>query len=108
MTTKDNHHFAMKANSHVTVPTPVNDHVAELNTAQRDWPKRTRENPDGSPFLAAAGCIRGFIDTILHLIEKGLYWIAEMLEAADAYLSSQLGAKWWQKTELQKFAPKAA
>jgi len=75
MTTKDDHHFAMKANSPITVPTPANDHIAELNVAQQDGPKQTRENPDGSPLLAAAGCIRGFIDTILYPIEKGLRWI---------------------------------
>jgi hypothetical protein len=106
MTTKDLHHFAMKANSPITIPVPVNDHVADLNTAQQDWPKRTRENPDGSPLLAAAGCIRGFIDTIVYLIEKGLYWIAELLETADAYLTNRLGPQWWRETELQKFAPK--
>jgi hypothetical protein len=104
--TEDGHHFAMKANSEVTVSLPVNDHVADLNTAQQDWPKRTRENPDGSPLLAAAGSIRGFIDVILHLIEKGLRWIAEMLETADAQLAATLGPKWWKKTELQQFAPK--
>lgn len=108
MTGKDDHHFAMKANSPVTISIPVNDHVAELNTAQQDWPKQTRENPTGSPLIAAAACIRGFIDTILHLIEKGLHWIADMLEIADAHLASKLGPQWWKNTELQKFAPKAA
>ena len=106
MTTKDNHHFAMKANSPITIPTPVNDHVADLNVAQQDWPKRTRENPEGSPLIAAAACIRGFIDTILYLIKTGLHWIADMLETADAYLAQKLGQQWWKNTELQKFAPK--
>ena len=108
ITRKDDHHFAMKANSPVSVPIPVNDHVADLNTAQQDWPKQTRENPTGSPLIAAAACIRGFIDTILHLIEKGLHWVADMLETADAYLANKLGPQWWKNTELQKFAPKAA
>ncbi len=49
---------------------------------------------------------RGFIDTILHLIEKGLHWVADMLETADAYLANKLGPQWWKNTELQKFAPK--
>jgi len=108
MTTKDEHHFAMKANSQITVSVPVNDHVSDLNTAQQDWPKQTRENPHGSPLLAAAGCVRGFADTILYLIEKGLRWIADMLETADAYLASKLGPQWWKNTDLQKFVPKAA
>jgi hypothetical protein len=106
-TTKDKHHFAMKANSPVTISTPVNDHVADLNAAQQDWPKQTRENPESSPFIAAAACIRGFIDTIVYLINKGLHWIADMLEMADAHLTERLGKQWWKNTELQKFAPKA-
>ena len=89
------------------VPVPANDHCAELNVAQYDWPKRTRENPDGSPFLAAAGCIRGFIDYIHYLIEKGVAWIVELLEAADAYLRTKLGPKWWVGTPLEQFAPQA-
>ena len=46
----DKHHVFGEANDrHTTVSVPVNDHRAELNEAQNDWPKRTRENPDGSP-----------------------------------------------------------
>jgi len=49
----DNHHPFMKANDpSTTIPVPVNDHRADLNEAQNDWPKKTRENPDGSPLLA--------------------------------------------------------
>jgi len=105
MTTKDDHHFAMKANSRITIPIPVNDHAADLNVAQQDWPKQTRENPEGSPLIAAAACIRGFIDTIVYLINKGLHWIADMLETADACLARKLGPQWWKNTELHKFAP---
>ena len=82
-TTVDEHHFAAAANSPVTMPASVNDHRAELSTAQYDWPKNTRENPDGSPFLAAAGCIRGFIDYILYLIEKGLHWVGDRRDAGS-------------------------
>ena len=106
MKTEDNHHFAAEANSPVTVPVAANDHRAELNVAQYDWPKSTLENPDGSPFLAAAGCIRGFIDYIHYLIEKGVAWIVDLLEAADAYLRARLGEKWWVGTPLAQFAPK--
>jgi hypothetical protein len=106
-TTADNHHFASEANSSVTIPVWVNDHRAELSVMQYDWPKQTRENPNGSPLISAAACIRGFIDTILYLIEMGLRWIADMLETADAYLASKLGPQWWDKTELEKFAPEA-
>jgi hypothetical protein len=105
-TTVDAHHVFAKANSTVTIPTPVNDHRADLNVAQYDWPKETVENRDGSPLLAAAGVVRGFIDYIRYLIEKGLAWVAQMLEAADAHLSALLGPKWWVDTPLEVFAPK--
>ena len=105
-TTEDDHHPAGEANSPVTIPVPVNDHRAELNLAQYDWPKKTRENPDGSPLLAAAACIRGFVDTIFYLINELLLLIPEMLETLDAFLVDKLGRKWWVGTELEPFAAK--
>lgn len=102
----DHHHVFAKANNPTTVPTPVNDHCAGLSVAQCDWPKKTLENPDGSPLLAAAGIIRGFIDYIHYLIDKGLAWVVRMLEAADAFFTTQLGPQWWIGTELEQFAPK--
>ncbi len=105
MTTMDNHHFAGKPNNPLTVPIPVNDHRAELTVVQADWPKETRENPDGSPLLAAAGCIRGFVDWVVYLIEKGVLWVAEMLEALNKYLVEKSGPTWWVGTPLARFAP---
>ena len=102
----DDHHFAGESNSPVKVPTPVNDHRAELSVAQQDWPKETRENPDGCPLLAAAACGRGFIDYMVYLIRKGLLWVTEMLEALSAYLKEKLGPNWWIGTPLEQFAPK--
>ena len=101
----DDHHVFAKANSPVTLPTPVNDH-RELSGAQYDWLKKVRENPDGSPFLALAGCIQGFIDYVHYLIEKGLAWAVQMLEAADAFLEQRLGPKWWVGSPLERFASK--
>ena len=106
LTTMDDHHFARRANNPLTVPVPVNDHSADLTTAQADWPKETRDNPHGSPLLAAAGCIRGFVDWVVYLIQKGVLWIAEMLETLDKYLLEELGATWWVNTPLAQFAPK--
>src|SRR6266702_1222925 len=63
-TIMDKHHVAGRANSRVTVTIRANDHRAVLSVAQCDWPRQTLENPAGCPLLAAAGCIRGFIDTI--------------------------------------------
>jgi hypothetical protein len=105
-TTFDDHHVAGKANSPVTIQVPVNDHRARLSIAQYDWPKRTLENPDGSPLLAAAACIRGFVDTIFYLIDKLLLWIPEMLEKLNALLVEKSGRKWWIGTDLEQFSPK--
>jgi hypothetical protein len=105
--TTDKHHPFGQANRPITVNTPTNDHCAELNEAQRDWPQQVRENPDGSPLIAAAGCVLGFIDMVVYLIKKGLRWVADMLVAADEYLKTQLGRKYWVGTPLEPFAPVA-
>jgi hypothetical protein len=102
----DNHHVAGKANSPATIQIPANDHRAELSEAQYDWPKQTLENPDGSPLLAAAACIRGFVNTIYYLIERHLLWIPEMLETLHNLAAEKLGPKWWRSTALKRFEPK--
>lgn len=104
--TTDNHHVAGKANDPITISVPVNDHRARLSVDQMDWPKEARENPDGSPLLAAAGAIRGFVDTVVYLLENLLLKHADILEKVDAYLVRTLGRKWWLKTNLKQFAPK--
>jgi hypothetical protein len=101
----DKHHPAGRANSRVTIPVPANDHRAELSTAQYDWPKRTLENSEGSPLLAGAASIRGFVDTTSYLVEKFLVPLAEFLEKLDAFLAEKLGAMWWKRTELEHFRP---
>ena len=102
----DNHHPFGRANNPTTIPIPVNDHRADLSVAQSDWPKETRENLVRSPLLAGAGCIRGFIDTVVYLIRKGLLWVAEALEWLDSFLREELGPEWWIGTRLEQFAPK--
>lgn len=102
----DNHHPAGDANDPTTTPIPVNDHSAELSVSQYDWPKRTLENPDGSPLLARAACIRGYMDTNGYLSEKLLMPNPEFLELLDAFLREKFGEKWWTNTELEKFVPK--
>jgi hypothetical protein len=97
---EDEHHPAGDANNEATIPVPVNDHRAELTTAQHDWPKETRENPRGSPLLKAAGCVRGFIDTLYYLIKRILGWVPEMLEQLDALLTKLLGERWWERVGL--------
>jgi hypothetical protein len=103
--TEDGHHYAGAANDPIQLAIRSNDHRADLTTAQQEWPKQTRENPDGSPLLAGAGRVRGFIDTIVYLIRKGLLWVAETLEKIDAALTEHLGPKWWLKVGQPSVAP---
>jgi hypothetical protein len=91
----DRHHVAGKANHPLTIPVPVNDHRAVLSEDQYEWPRATRENPDRSPLLIIAGCIRGLYKTIVYLLDELLLWIAEYLERLDDFMTSHLGAKWW-------------
>ena len=106
-TTVDNHHDAGRANSPITTPIPVNDHRAVLNTAQYDWPKATLENSTGSPLLARAACVRGFVDTNAYLVDKLLLPHAEFCELLDSMLAEKLGPEWWLNTDLEQFAPNA-
>jgi hypothetical protein len=99
----DNHHVAGRANHPLTIPIPANDHSAILSEAQRAWPKATRENPDGSPLLAGAGCIRGFIDTAKYLMDRLLLRTAHFLEELDAFLRSHLGPRWWTNEQFVEF-----
>ena len=101
----DNHHPAGQANSPVTIPIPVNDHRAELSTAQYDWPEKTLENPHASPLLALAAATRGFADTNAFLVERLLLPQAEALEYLDVLLAEKFGPEWWKKTELERFRP---
>lgn len=93
--TLDGHHPAGEANHKLTIPVPVKDHRAILTPAMYDWPKQTRENPNGAPLLAAAACIRGFCDTVIYLINKLIYWIAEFLEALHEKLVCEYGEHYW-------------
>jgi hypothetical protein len=102
----DDHHPAGKANSPITIPVPANDHRAELSTVQYDWPDETLENPDGSPILKGAACIRGSTDVIFYIIKEFLLWVADMLEVLDSFMVATHGQNWWRGTELEKFAPK--
>jgi hypothetical protein len=101
----DNHHVAGKANSPAMLSIPVNDHRAILSVDQYDWPKKTLENVDRSPLLAAAACLRGFINTLIYLMEKVLSWIIEMLEILDKHLTECWGRKWWLSTQLRPVTP---
>ena len=99
--TEDDHHVAGQNNSPITVNVPANDHRAELSTAQYEWPRRTVENPERSPLVSAAGCLRGFIDFIRYLLKKLIGWIPEFLEALDECLINLFGSQWWTSPEFK-------
>lgn len=102
----EQHHIAGRANSEITISIRANDHRAQLSEDQRDWPQETLRNPDGSPLLAAAACIRGFTDTLLYLAEEFLLWVADLLERLHAHLVEKHGPKWWANTEIEKVEQK--
>lgn len=99
--TFDNHHSLAKANDERTVPTPVNDHRAELNVAQYDWPPGTLQNPHHSPVLVSAASIRGYADLNVYDINNQLLPTAELLETLDEFLMERLGPAWG--TEFEQF-----
>ena len=103
----DIHHVFGKANSPFAMSIPANDHRASLNISQRNWPRKTLVNEQGSPLLAAAAKIRGFSDFIFYMIKEHLLPIAVMLELLDTMLERKLGKSYWKKTKLKAFEPKA-
>jgi hypothetical protein len=103
--TTDDHHVASKNNNPLTVTVPVNDH-RELSVMQMDWSKTMRENPSGCPIMAGAAMLRGAVDIILHLIERGFDWVIAMMQAVSAYLRERWGDHWWVGTPIEAFAAK--
>jgi hypothetical protein len=96
----DLHHVAGKSNHDLAIPIPVNDHRALLSEDMYDWPRETLENPSRSPLLAAAACIRGFCTTVLYLIDRLLYWIADLFERLHLMLTERLGEGYWADWDL--------
>jgi hypothetical protein len=86
-------HTAGRVNHSVTVPLPGNDHRV-IDPLKGDWPKATRDNPDGSIVLAAAGCLRGWLDTMLVIIDRTCGWIPRLLELLHVWLCLKLGDGW--------------
>lgn len=100
----DLHHFAGRANDPTTIPVSASDHVADLSERQRDWPRETLENPHGDPLRRAAACVRGVRDTLHYLIDRAVFWIAEMLEALSDMLVAKDGPTWFRGTPVERFA----
>ncbi len=100
----EEHHPAGRHNSPVTVIVPGNDHRV-LSDMQRDWPEHTLRNPNGSPLLAAAAAIRGWLDVLRLIIERTVGYIPAFLEDLDRRLQATLGDKWWEELSLEETAP---
>lgn len=103
----DRHHVAGRANHPLTVPIPANDHRAVLSEAQYNWPERTLKNPNGSPLLVIAACIRGFIEALRNMLDRLLGWIPEFLERLDVVLTDHFGDWWWTKLGIEWEPPYA-
>ncbi len=102
----DNHHVVGETNDPTTVPIPTNDHVAVLSEDQHDWPRQTRENPDGDPALRAAACLRGVLRTVQYLVDAAVLWIVQFFEALSAFRVKTIGRFWWRGTPLESFTTK--
>jgi hypothetical protein len=63
----------------MTIHVPVNDHAAELNEAQMNWPRETLRNLTGDELLRVAASIRGYLDTHKYLVSI-LHTLPDRLE----------------------------
>lgn len=72
---------------------------------QRDWPVRTLRNPHGSPLLAAAAAMRGWLDVLRLILERTVGYIPAFLEELDKKLCERLGNRWWEELGLEVTAP---
>jgi hypothetical protein len=92
----EGHHFPNARNSRFIVGVPGNDHRI-LTDYQHDWPMKTYRNPHCSPLLGAASALRGWLNVLQLVIERGVGWIPGFLEDLDAWLERCLGPKWWHR-----------
>jgi hypothetical protein len=92
----ERHHPAGRHNHPTTVAIPGNDHRV-VDDHKTDWPRDTLRNPDGSPLLRAAGCLRGWLDTLRVIMDRTVGWIPPFLEQLDRWLTDLLGRGWWHQ-----------
>jgi hypothetical protein len=88
-------HRAGQHNQPATAAIPANDHRI-LSVMQQSWPRDTLRNPDGSPLLKAAACVRGWLDLLRLIIERTVGWVPPFLEMLDRWLRDTIGEMWWK------------
>ena len=98
------HHVGGKANSPVTLEVPANDHRATLSEAQREWPPKTLQNPDGSPLIALAATLRGVADFVGELVVQFMRSLADAAEQIDTWLRERYGL-WWKDGPFDGWQP---
>lgn len=93
---KELHHFPNRYDPLFTVDIPGNDHRILSHHYRLHWPMKTYRNPHGSPLLKASASIRGWLDILRIILERGVGWIPEYLEDLDSWLEERLGPGWWR------------
>jgi hypothetical protein len=97
----EDHHPAGRRNDSFAVKIPGNDHRV-LSVMQDSWPKGTLRNPNGSPLLAAAAKLRGWLNVLDLIIERTVGFIPAFLELLDERLREEWGDRWWDRLGLEE------
>lgn len=87
-------HPAGRHNRPETVPLLGNDHRV-WDAYKASWPERTFRNPEGSPLLRAAACVRCWLDLLLVIVHRTVGWVPTYLEQLDDWLGREMGPRWW-------------
>ena len=93
---EDQHPSGRHNDARFTVPFTGNLHRA-TDDGKKDWPKKTLHNPEGSPALKAAACVRATGDWLLMIVGCLLGWVALFLEWLDERLTDLHGRRWWDE-----------
>jgi hypothetical protein len=102
----DEHHVASKNNHPLTVTVPVNERRAILDGDADGLEQDDAGEPERVPaIMAAAAVLRGAVDTILYLIDKGIDWVIALMETLSKFCANVWGDGWWNNTPLAAFAP---
>ena len=65
---EDQHPLGHHNDEQFSMPFLGNLHRA-MDDGKRDWPERTLTNPDGSPLLKAAACVRSACDWLRMIVD---------------------------------------